>query len=555
MATRILDVTVGNIGGGDSEAAGIADDLVLTDALLVSAGEIRSDNMGLTDAVTRVVSNVETRSDNLNLTDSVSAVKTGIPSAPTTLSTTNLQDTSVRLLWSEVADASVTKHGLYQGSTLLVDNISASALQYDWTGLLPSTQYSNINIRRFNSTGWSAASPTVTFTTAASGASPLLLGHVPGKLYFGWSTSHTEGTTSGTAEFQLNNQTPFTTAAPSGQNYSGLLGVRRLYNKSSTDINYIDSQNRVLWLSAKGDELGASTGVTGWGQIASGSRDANIISYFNSLVSRNKLTIWTFHHEPIGDISAPTDATTYNNACLRIMQVVDSNYPGHRIVFCPNYEENRLLRNLQAGGGSVRWDLWCPASMLPGLGGTRPFDFISFDIYQYGADTNSTPLSTHSAYFANRWQTVEAFFEGNYVPTGTTASSIAHLNYTVGTDFVLGIGEGTGRPGAFYYWETGTGTNAQQSNLTGAKYARNYLDYVFNNPEHFYAVSWFNSIGADILYNDERLYPNAATWGGKTQTVNLTQQTGDTEYSINVYREKLLSGLTVKLASNGLPPA
>lgn len=365
----------------------------------------------------------------------------------------------------------------------------------------------------------------------------LLLGHKPGRFYFGWSTSHSDSA----ADAQLNTLAPGANASD-----SNLLGVRRLYSKDQTVIDYIDARNRVLWISAKVADLGASS----WANIASGaSPNSGIDNYFSSLVNRDKLTIFTFHHEPIGD--DPNNGATFCAAFLRIMKRVDTVYPGHKIVFCPNYEENRLLRNLN--GGAYSWATWCPPGMMPGLGGERPWDFISFDIYQYGADTTTTPTKTHAVQFSNRWPTVEAFFSGDFVPNGTTPASVAHLRYTIGKDLVLGIGEGSARPGSFYYWQTGTGTAAQRSNMTGAKYARDYLNWVFNNPTHFYAVSWFNSIGADILYNDERLYPNAATWGGKTQTVNLTQQTGDTELSINVYREKLRSPYPLKLAANGLP--
>lgn len=485
------------------------------------------------------------------------------PTAPTGLTFSALGPNSVRLAWNETADASVTKHGIFQGTTLLVDNLSATATFYTWSGLLPSHLYSGISVRRYNGVGstapagWSPASGTVTFTTTSGALSPMFTGHIRGKCYLGWSTSQAEGTASGTAEFQLNNQVPFNPAAgaPTGTNYGSLLGVRRLYNKVSSDISYADSQNRVLWISAKGDEMGASLGVAGWSQIASGSKDAGIISYFTDLVARGKLTIFTFHHEPVGDATDPVgDGTIHCAAHQRIMQVVDANFggkwngtSGHKIIFCPNYEENRL-RNLKVNGTNIDWSKWLPANMLPGLGGPRPWDFISWDIYQYGADTSTG--AKNGVQFSHRWWRIDELFTGTFTPTGTTV--MPYMRFIPGVDIVFGIGEGTQRPGAFANFEGNVGTN--RSNMTGAKYSRDYLNYVFANIDKFAFLSWFNTIGADIVYNDERLYPGNITWGGDDPQHDYTQQNGDTEYTINIYREKLASGLTVKLAANGLPP-
>lgn len=464
------------------------------------------------------------------------------PTAPTGLGASGLQATQVNLSWTETADATVTKHGIFSGTTLLVDNIPAAATSYTWTGLTPQTAYS-INVRRYNGysggtpAGWSPASNTATFTTPSTALGPLFLGHVRGRIYLGWSTNHDETA----AQTQLNTQTPLLSGT--NPNYSDLLGVRRLYNKVSSTITHTDNNNRVLWISAKGDELGAATGLTGWQQIGSGSRDANIVSYFNSLVARNKLTIFTFHHEPIGDF--PSNGADHVAAHLRIMQVVDANFPGHRIIFCPNYEENRL-RN--TNGGTINWATWLPESMLPGKGGPRPWDFISFDMYQYNANTSTS--ATAGVQFSHRWWRIDQLFTGQFRPTGT--SVMPYMTYTPGVDITFGLGECAMRPGAFWDFENG---GPQPSNMTGAKYSRDMLDYIFANVDKFAFVSWFNSIGADLNYNDERLYPGPNTWGGKTPAHDHRVQTGDTELTLNIYREKLRSGLPIKLASNGLPPA
>lgn len=475
------------------------------------------------------------------------------PLAPTGLAATGVQASQVTLSWAMTTDATVTKLGIFTGTTLLVDNLPAGATSYTWSGLTAATPYNNINVRRYNGftgaagvPGWSMASNSVAFTTKAAAGASLFLGHVPGRIFFGWSTNHNEGSASvsSNAEFQLNQQTPFVTAAPSGVDYASLLGVRRLYNKVADSVTWADQQNRILWISAKGDELGAAAGLTGWQQIASGSRDANIVSYFNSLVARNTLTIFTFHHEPIGDL--PTNGAEYVNAAERIMKVVDSNFPGHRIVFAPNYEENRL-RN--TNGGTINWATWLPERICPNRGGARPFDFISFDMYQYNADTSTNVRS--GVQFSHRWWRIDEMFTGAWRSAGTSA--MPWMTYTPGVDIVFGIGECAQRPGAFYQFETG---GASPSNMTGAKYTRDMLDYVFANVDKFWCVSWFNSIGADLTYNDERLYPGTNTWGGKTPNhPSLVQQTGDTELAINIYREKLRSALTVKLANNGLPAA
>ncbi len=356
----------------------------------------------------------------------------------------------------------------------------------------------------------------------------LFLGHRPGKIYLGWSTNLGDDE----ADLQLN------TYAPGGKaSYSSMLGVRRMYNKSQTLIDDSDSKNRVVWISAKGTDIGAQGGPAGWQQVASGAYDAQLVNYFTSLVNRNKLTVFSFHHEPIGDQTATSDGAVYANACRRIRSVVDAEFPNHRILFCFNYEENRL-RNLNAGGAPVNWALWIPEDWQ------QIWDFPSFDFYQYGANT-STNLRV-GVEMSHRWWRVDELFTGDFVPTGTTA--MPWMNYTPGVDITYGIGETSPRPGAFYNWQNNLSTAAEQSNMTGAKWGRDQWNYIFNNVSKFWMVSTFNSIGADPVYNDERLVPLATA-----SHPSLVTQTGDTERIIDIYREKLDSGLLVKLAANGLP--
>jgi hypothetical protein len=477
------------------------------------------------------------------------------PTPPTSLVVSDVQATSVHLSWNATADATVTKYAIFQGTTIIVNDIPPSAVEWDLTGLTTGQNYTNISVRRYNGwaggtvPGWSNASNTVSFKPLTREVQ--YAGHVPGRIYFGWSTSEQNSV----ADNQLNTQTPFSALAPS-QNYSDLLGVFRLYSKVASDISYIDARGRVLWLSMKTNELGGGTsaGTAGWAQVANGSvSDAQIINYFDDLVARNKMTIWTFHHEPLGDATNSTDAANFIAANLRIMQLVDdefggrydatTNPSGHRIVFCPNYEEFKLRTP-----GSTNWAQFLPENMLPGKGGPRPWDFITFDCYQYNANTSTS--QTAGVQFSHRAWRMENIFKGTFTPTGSTA--MPYMDYTPGYDIVLGIGEGTQRPGAFYNFENGL---AQASNMTGAKYTRDYLDYIFAHADIWSVVSWFNSIGSDPIYNDERLWPDSNSWGGDNPGhPSFVQQTGDTEYAINIYREKLRGPLTIKLASNGLPP-
>lgn len=372
----------------------------------------------------------------------------------------------------------------------------------------------------------SAASTQRQVTVTASAG--LFLGHVPGRVYLGWSTD--QGDEAMTTQID--------TLTPNAGSYSPLLGVRRFYNKVQSIINYADAQRRVVWVSVKGDELGTTANPAGWASVASGARDANIVNWLTSLVARDKLTIFSFHHEPIGDQTATSDGAVFAAANRRIRQVLDAEFAPHKMLFVPNYEENRL-RNLNKNG-PIDHSLWLPDDW------NEIWDFVSWDFYQYGANTSTNPRA--GVEMSHRWWRIDELFTGDFLPS--TSSPMPWMNYTPGVDVVFGIGETSARPGAFYNWENGTGATSERSNMTGAKWARDQWDYIFDpaNINKFAFVSTYNSIGADPIYNEERLYPAATS-----SHSGFITQTGDTERTIDIYREKVLSGKLVKLGADGLP--
>lgn len=90
-----------------------------------------------------------------------------VPSAPTGFGKSSMTLTTVDLFWSETTDTSVDKHGLFEGSTLVQDNISAAARTFHWTVPSGST-HTNLSVKRHNTAGWSLASNTITFTNRNS---------------------------------------------------------------------------------------------------------------------------------------------------------------------------------------------------------------------------------------------------------------------------------------------------------------------------------------------------------------------------------------------------
>lgn len=88
------------------------------------------------------------------------------PTAPTGFAASSITETSMRLAWTETADPTVTKHGLFLGSssTPYLDNLGATINSYDLTGLAPGTTLTNLSVKRFNGV-WSPASNQITPTT------------------------------------------------------------------------------------------------------------------------------------------------------------------------------------------------------------------------------------------------------------------------------------------------------------------------------------------------------------------------------------------------------
>lgn len=94
------------------------------------------------------------------------------PNRPTNLLISNIQATSVQLSWTEAVGASTDQadqQAIYSGNTLLVGNLSSGIVSYTWSNLTQNTTYSDINIRRHNSAGWSTGSNWVDFATTQSG--------------------------------------------------------------------------------------------------------------------------------------------------------------------------------------------------------------------------------------------------------------------------------------------------------------------------------------------------------------------------------------------------
>lgn len=471
----------------------------------------------------------------------------------------------------------VDKHGLYQGFTRLVDNIDPNVKTYTWTGLTPDTDYNNINIRRHNNSGlggdpgWSIASNIAPFRTGHGALAPLFDGHVRDTVLFSFSTNQDENL----ADNQINTQTPLLSGT--NPNYANIFGARRVYNKTGKGAAIITralSMNKVVWLSAKPVDMGGSSGL-GFSaaclQMASGSRDTQIRNYFADLVGYDKMIFFTFWHEPIGDFDATEDATDYWAAFTKIMQVVDDAYPGHKIRFLPLFEENRLrnLRNNPPGNSNhVDWALICPEECMPGLGGPRPVDLMGWDFYQYGGGNMATNLK-QGGLFSHRIWRIDDMLSGAFVPAGS--SPMPWMSYTPGVDIVYGLGEMSARSGAYYNYLHSLGAATSRSDIPPAFYTRDMLDNIFGSLDKYAVVSWFNSVGANGVYNDERWYPwedvfdedseldhssggSFSTFHFGTSFVSLPGDTG--ELMMNVIREKLrIPGTVTTYKCNKLNPA
>lgn len=90
------------------------------------------------------------------------------PNRPLNLVATNIAATSVLLSWTPATGASTdgaTRQGIWNGNVDLSIDIDPSAVSFIWSDLDQGTDYLNINIRRFNSGGWSGGSNWIDFTT------------------------------------------------------------------------------------------------------------------------------------------------------------------------------------------------------------------------------------------------------------------------------------------------------------------------------------------------------------------------------------------------------
>lgn len=111
------------------------------------------------------------------------------PLAPTGLARTaftlETSGTTARtnLTWSVVADSTVTKQGIFEGTTLVRDNLGPTATSFVLDNLALGSTHTNLNVRRFNAwsatgstAGWSAASNNLTFTVAVPPVSLMMTG-------------------------------------------------------------------------------------------------------------------------------------------------------------------------------------------------------------------------------------------------------------------------------------------------------------------------------------------------------------------------------------------
>lgn len=155
------------------------------------------------------------------------------PTAPTSLSRSNLTASSVTLTWTETADSTVTSHHVYVNGNVFGPTLSASALTTTLTGLSAATPYS-VYVTRSNGTtaaDESPASNVISFTTqrgGGGGTSPYLYG-----------------------------------VSSSGNSHPGPWQVVRVYNFGGPVTEAMGTFNATtLGISADGDVPKARTGAT-----------------------------------------------------------------------------------------------------------------------------------------------------------------------------------------------------------------------------------------------------------------------------------------------------
>lgn len=413
------------------------------------------------------------------------------PAAPTNLVRGSLTSSSVVLTWAVTADASVTKQAIYNGNTLLVDNIDKNALSFTWSGLTPGNTYSAINVRRFNSAGWSGQSNTVAFTVPQPSAGQFF-GHQPGKVYVGMTVGPQTNSPYNGSEPSWDTMVNNTIQVPGV--YAERIYAPTYGTKAQTCLGEVAAKRRIPWISNKPGNISGSIPNTqaGWDSIASGNFDAAIRTTFDDLLdtpaANNGPIVWTFHHEPQQVGRSASVGTSFNNAFNRIIDIAKARPTWNdNIVFCPNYMEYlwRAPDSRQIGG-SVQ-NAWFPASAL------SRWDFFSFDIYPFDDGNVSTdPTNYFSVHPPMRIQRIK--------------DSLDLYGYS---NMLLGVGEFAGRHNIpTYVW-------------TAAQWVRSIMDYMEADPR-FWIACYFNSDGGVA---DESLM-----WGAEA---------GDTETQMTVFREKL----------------
>jgi len=244
------------------------------------AAGIRSiDESGLITGTPEVIFQYRVRADNADGagTDSSyaslqwSGTPASPPQAPTGLGRSNLQPTSVQLNWSETLDPTVLDHSIWQGvspGTMLQGGIDRLALSYVLNNLTPNTPYANLNVRRSNSVGTSPPSNVLpTFTTPQNQQTARFVGHVPGKIIYGFArldglkNSDVLGAGDPASIGATNNINLGGFEGGSsliGAPYNARLGIRRIYSKDAAEMAAQYAQGVMWFLSAKADDLGAS---------------------------------------------------------------------------------------------------------------------------------------------------------------------------------------------------------------------------------------------------------------------------------------------------------
>ena len=390
------------------------------------------------------------------------SVVTSPPAAPTNLQQGTLTSSSVALTWEFPADASVTKQAIYNNNTLLVDNIDPASVAYVWSGLTPGTSYSAINIRRYNSAGWSGASNTVAFVVPQP-SSGSFYGHQPGLIYVGFSTD-------------VNYNQAITEIGSD-------VDVYRIFNPTDSGkigSCYTRSTKMIPWVSIKPTDLGlpqSNPDITDWNSIAAGNQDTQIRNLADSLLSyvqgSNKSPmVLTFHHEPVGPDRSATAGNAYTAAFSRIIDLFKARPTWNdRILFGPCYEEFTFR-----SGATPDWTVWCKSSFM------NKCDFFGFDMYQFASNNTNN---------------------GAALRIGRIKSMLTSRGYA---DMPLGVGECGGRQEAFGY-------EVDPSRWTSAQYGRQWVNYL-ESDDQFWIVSFYNAtdVGNSRLTQPAIVPPDTETY-------------------------------------------